>query len=164
MLDSRDRLLSLADIIAATPVQINPHFARTNAEIEAYCQDYAIWLPNFGDYHSMAAYMFPRAECERYLTISILMDLLWFIDDYYTRSRIDSSAQQDARLAQTFMTGMQILLYDEVQSAYEGWHYVCADLRQRVIAHNGEAWLRRLIAGLDAHLQATTLSINARLC
>jgi hypothetical protein len=158
--DMQVQQLSLSDILAATPAQINPHFPSTTAEIEALCKRYHIWLPNFADYHSMTAYMFPRASRERLITLSILMDLLWFIDDYYTRSRLSPEQGDDQALAHTLMTGMSILLHDDAQEAYEGWHHVCRELRRQVLEQGGEGWLRRVVATLSEHLKATTFSIS----
>lgn len=152
--------LSLTDLIVATPLQIHPKLEETTQPIEEFCKAQNIWLPNFDEYHTMAAYMFPRTSPERLIAINLLMDLLWFIDDYYTRERRDESEGDNATLAQAFEDGMKILLLGKKPANNAIWHEACFDLRERFLALGGEKWLMRLGQSLQEHLEATTYSIS----
>ena len=151
--------LSLSDLIVATPQQIHPHLQKTTEQIQAFCHHHDIWLDNFDEYHTMAAYMFPRTSEDRLVTINILMDLLWFIDDYYTRERRDVHENDHKALANAFKDGMKILLYGQQPDQKDVWHDACFDLRDQILALGGERWLFRLGRSLSEHLQATTYSL-----
>lgn len=150
-------LQSYKDVAVRTPRILNPYLGVTTSKVEAFCRKYQIWLPNFDDYHTMTAYLYPRTSARRLITINVLMNLLWFIDDYFEDGQGEADDSHSPDLASLFAVVANILLSGEVPNHDNKWLNVVMALRQRFVKQGGEKWLPRLVDSLHHHLQYVTL-------
>ena len=155
------RLLTYDDVAILMPRQINPHLEATTSQVETLCRQYDIWLPNFGDYHTMTAYLYPQTDPERLITINLLMDLLWFIDDYFDDGKGSADDGVSANLSSLFKRVSHTLLTGEIPAQRNHWLDVVIALRERVVDQGGEEWLPRLVSSLHHHLQNVTAKLKS---
>lgn len=156
-------LLSYDDIRIDSQPRINPHLAATTSEIEEFCKNHHIWLPQFGDYHTMTAYLYPRTTPERLIALNIFMNLLWFIDDKFDDMRLsDDSDIQAQQLSNTFKLVTNLLINGDMpDGAAPDWLVACAELRKQVVALGNEKWLHILAQTLHNHLQSITATMDS---
>lgn len=155
-------LLSYDDVAITSQPLINPHLDDITPEVEAFCRKYHIWLPQFADYHTMTAYLYPRTSREQLAVLNIFMNLLWFIDDKFDDIRMSDHADNQGHSASAiFKVATDVLIEGKFPSDKNiPWLAVCSALRDKVIALNGEAWLETIAQTLNHHLQSITSTID----
>src|SRR5262245_59075101 len=95
--------LTLSDLQILGPAQTNPNGPQAMQISEQYCKSLGILHENFANYASMSTYVFPRASLERLVTVDLLNNLLFFIDDTLGEEQAATSQPEKEALFHTCM-------------------------------------------------------------
>lgn len=155
------RLMTLSDLKIIGPKRLNPHAAEAERIAEAYCRDLGIWLPNFQEYTTMPGYLHPDADRECLITIIMIDNFLYYIDDLFTSSRSNPDEEDDVEMQKIYRNFIPILKYGQMPEEEHMLYTSCKFIRDRVIKLAPEAWLQRVTDSLVRHLTTSTLSVQA---
>jgi len=156
-------VLSYDSINVAGLPNINPFYYQTKDVIENFCRDHHIWLPNFEEYHSMTAYLYPRTSAERFIVLNIFMNLLWYVDDMFDDNRLANVSNDDApkvSLKQLFALANNAIMTGSLPENAPDWLKACAALHDKIMELDSEWWLDILQRSLQNHLYAITNTIK----
>ncbi len=159
--------LTLSDLRIIAPMQVHPDASTADRIVEDLCTRLGIMRPNYREYTTMSAYLFPRTSVERLVAVNLLMNLLYYIDDVYDRHRAFGN-EDTVRVMQVFQQAIAAFQTGATPTLSDPIINVCLELHHHFGALTSQAWLARLIGSLTSHLtsslvDAETVKHNGRL-
>ncbi len=156
------RLQTLSDIYVIGEKQVNPNAEVAEHLIENLCKSTGIWLPHFQDYTTMASYLFPRTTVERLVSIGLVYNLLYYIDDIYDRHMKDKpNPMQELYLRKVFENCIRIIMQGYQPEDHHLVYPICYELHMRFnTLSTSKMWMKRFISSLLRHLNSTTYSLD----
>lgn len=157
-------IISLSGLIAPTQRPfINNHAARAEAELRVLCTKLGILQPNFDEYNTMSAFLFPYADFPRLRAIGLYNNLLYFVDDTFDRHKSDSQHDK-AQLATLFETATIMLVDEREVPVSNPIIDTIAEIRRYLIQYAPtEAWYSRFAKNTIEHLLSSLQEVNHEL-
>jgi hypothetical protein len=157
----RTSCLTLSDITVLAPRQVNP-LADISRDISAeYCEMLGIKPANYSQYTTMSAYLFPRTDLDRLVTIDILNNMLFYIDDYSTSEKVREKNRDDVEMRKVFVTCIDILRTGNTPPKAHRLYAPSMVLHERIQQFSSPALAVRLADSLEDHLVSITKSLMA---
>jgi len=157
-------LLSLRDLHLAQhfPQRIHPRSEEVEYFVDNLCESLDIKLDHYHNYQSMPYFMFPDTTIERLVALSVLSNLLYYIDDLYDRHKTDPHPESQ-HLPKIFKRVIRIFCVG--QEAMPQEHHLFYDvalaLHQHFLDLSTETWFLNFAEVLTAHLMATRPSSDS---
>lgn len=146
--------LTLSDLRIIAPAQIHPDASTADRIVEDLCTRLGIMRPNYREYTTMSAYLFPRTSVERLVAVNLLMNLLYYIDDVYDRHQAFGN-EDTVRLMKVFQQAIAAFQHGTVPTLSDPILDVCVELHRQFRALTSQEWLDRLIISLTNHLTSS---------
>ncbi len=155
---SDNDLLCLSDLHLAQhfPLRLYPQFEEIETIISDISQTLNIKLPHYHNYQSMTYFMFPDTTAERLVALSLLSNLLYYIDDLYDRHKLHPHPEtldlprHFKKVIEIFCLGdaampcQQHLLYDTALA-----------LHHHFLQLSNPTWFEHFVKVLTEHLMST---------
>lgn len=153
-----DVMLSLSQLNLAQsfPMRLHPQYQEIESVVEAICQSLDIKLPHYSNYQSMPYFMFPDTSVERLMALSLLSNLLYYIDDLYDRHKAQPHPEaallpaRFKRVIKIFAQG-QSAMPDEYHRLYDA----ALALHHQFLLLSNDKWFSDFVFILTSHLMAT---------
>lgn len=153
-------LISLSSIDLIDETRIHPRANEAHILMAQEAMTLDIMLPTFDQYKTMSSYIFTYDEIslERLVTIGLLNNLLFWIDDLYDRNLEDAfDDMEKVKLFDAIVNMMKNNRGISSNPAIKASQYLLGSLRQLSAK---EDWIERLIRNLYRHLNASTYDID----
>jgi len=151
------QLLSLKDFIVIGERRVNPHIAAAEAQLSALCKQYNIILPTYAGYTSMAPYIYPRASIDRMVTIGLIMNMFFYIDDAIND---DQFAEADLDARNLFTNCARIVITGQRPMEQHRLYDVSQEIHRRLSDQASPAYINRFAKSALEYLKNTTVAIN----
>lgn len=136
----------LSDLVVIGERRVHPEALRAEAESAEIASEWGV--ARSGDYGTMTAYLFPDAPFDRLVTITLLNDLLFYLDDAHERHA--GRALEDA----TFATYLAAFVHGVTPADPDRVHRAAVAVRQRLLDGMAPSSFARFSASLERHLRA----------
>ncbi len=154
------KLLTLSDVRVISPPQVHPYAEEAERIIEHYCEQLGIKSPNFHEFTTMGAYVFPRTSVERLVAMDILTNWLYYIDDVWDRNTEQGKNLDPIFKRKVFETCFKAMLYGVEPDHEHEFYPTCLELHRQFMELADQEWLERLGTSLIPHLKSSTYSIE----
>jgi hypothetical protein len=156
----QQRLTQLSDLRTLGPEQFHPQIELATQIQRQDCERLGIMSPNFGDYTTMSAYIFPRTSLIRLNNIALVNNLLYYVDDLFDRH--DQSIEvNDRQLRQMYELCFHVLATGERPEPSNNILDTCLEIYHRFKSTAPHPnWYKRLLRNLLEHLKSSTYEID----
>jgi hypothetical protein len=148
--------LSLLRFDQSFPVSIHPQCERIEQAVEALCQRLDVRLPHFTNYSTMTCYVYPYAPEERVITIGLIMNLLFYIDDTFEKSTQDHGEEAPS-LTDMVNTCLKIMRTGQRPDSTLPLYEAAQELHHRLWKRTNPAWFRRFVESLKEYIALTMI-------
>ncbi len=153
-------LYSLANINRIDVERLHPMADKAHLQMFQEADRLGIALPSFHEYTNMSSYIFTYHEVsfERLLTIGLLNNLLFWIDDTLDRNK--SNTPDFTEKIMMFEAAINVLKGKHPASHSHPVLMTCELLSERFNKMASQEWLKRFINHTYRHLNASTYDID----